>query len=149
MTWSPLSGRKNNHMKTIQMILAALLVFSLSACDPDDECICYEIYAPVCGCDGVEYANDCFAECAGVTFTEGKCPLTKEGRVLDTGPVAADGCDWVILIDSTQYHPEELPAAFQQNDLEVLVKYQLLPDTFFCGWAVQLPVIEVLQIEEL
>jgi len=35
---------------------------------------CYEIYAPVCGCDGRTYSNDCFAAAAGVNIEyEGPC----------------------------------------------------------------------------
>ena len=51
----------------------------------DDECVdesiidpemaCYDIWAPVCGCDGVTYSNDCYAYYYhGVTqWTEGEC----------------------------------------------------------------------------
>lgn len=72
-------------MKTVSLLITILfLSIGFNACNneadceegtPNPNCACYEIYAPVCGCNNVTYSNDCHAECAGVSdYTEGVCP---------------------------------------------------------------------------
>ena len=37
------------------------------------ECVCTEVWMPVCGSNGKTYSNACFAKCAGVNFHQGSC----------------------------------------------------------------------------
>ena len=66
-----------------RITLLLFIGMAVLGCEDNDKCIdeskisnnsCYEIYAPVCGCDGETYSNNCYAENAGVTdWTEGVC----------------------------------------------------------------------------
>ena len=68
---------------TKQLTLVLFIGLAYWGCEDNDECIdglkifnnfCYEIYAPFCGCDGLTYDNDCYAENAGITdWIEGEC----------------------------------------------------------------------------
>jgi hypothetical protein len=44
--------------------------------NPSLNCICPQMWMPVCGENGRTYSNSCFAKCAKVKFSQGSCDKT-------------------------------------------------------------------------
>jgi len=61
----------------------------------------------------------------------------QNGIILWSGPVAADGCDWLIKIDNESFHSDNLPDNFKKDGMKVKIKYSIKPpaNDFFCGIA--------------
>lgn len=79
------------------------------------------------------------ATCACTPKSKNEC--SSSGLIINTGPVAVDGCDWTITIDGKVYHPENLDTFFKQDSMTMYMDYQLTDDTFICGWGNKLPVV--------
>jgi hypothetical protein len=65
------------------------------------------------------------------------------------GPLATDGCGWLVKTDDGHtYHPDLLNVDFQHDQLPVRIAYRQTSDTFICGIAaLEIPVIHLISIK--
>ncbi|MBS1594920.1 MAG: hypothetical protein JST90_11365 [Bacteroidetes bacterium] len=93
-----------------------------------------------------------FALCLGFSSCKKgatTCSNPVSAIILDRGPVAGDGCGWVVRIDSTDYHPTNLPSSYQTDSLRVNVSYTSDTSHFYCGLLpTAMPVMNVMCIEK-
>ena len=74
--------------------------------------------------------------------------IKSNAKIVWTGPVESDGCSWAIVINDTYYHAATLSPDFQQDQLNVIVEYQITTDRFICGIAgIGYPIINVTRIK--
>ena len=77
-----ISMKKKRYLLLLPIVILGLTLIHTNGCKKDDcketnpggDCICYQVYAPVCGCNRKTYINQCYAKCVGITsYTEGAC----------------------------------------------------------------------------
>lgn len=72
------------------------------------------------------------------------------GIVLDSGSPAADGCGWLIKVDSIIHFPDNLDQQFHKDRLEVKLVFKDLNAEYKCGYlqTISHPTIHILKIKE-
>ncbi|MFK7979435.1 MAG: Kazal-type serine protease inhibitor family protein [Saprospiraceae bacterium] len=113
--------------KSILLYLIPLFLF----CQCKNNCA--DIYDPVCGNDGQNYRNPCHANTLRVSYTEGLCKYTKQGKVIYLG----DNCGWVFKTDfslknemspDVYFQMSNFPDDFKKEGLNVEIIYTNISD---------------------
>ena len=64
----------------------------------DLDCFAFDIWDPVCGCDGVTYSNSAYAACNNIfEYTEGECEEVQCGQDLDNDGICEDHCGDMLM----------------------------------------------------
>ena len=140
-------------MKNLIAFLSFIFILTInySCKKTTEDCICNEIYAPVCGDDGIVYSNSCKAECAGVNYSDCEEILETDATVSCLGDPALDGCGWVLEFEDNgemkNYRADSLATEFQQDSLNVSITYQETSLKSLCGMISFIPVIKIVTIE--
>lgn len=116
-------------MNQLLKISLLILTLSLSGCYSSVECLCPDLWAPVCGANGVDYANPCSAECDKVPYSHGECPVYGIGTVTFSTDTV---CGFLIEIFNEKFHPYELDEEFKEVGLSVSLRYRKMHEFSSC-----------------
>ena len=135
-----------------------LMASCFTQSESDDDifsCNCPEIFEVadiVCGENEIQYLSACEAECFGIKFTAGPCPIERDAVILNLGDPALDACGWVARFTNgnrnTDYTLDGIPPDFLIDQLEVTVKYRFGDSSLACGLTRVLKEIEVIEIQK-
>lgn len=109
--------------------ISFVLLLSLTGCFAAVDCICPDIYNPVCGSNGKNYSSPCLADCDDIQYTSGECPVTAIGTVKFSGDTL---CGFFIQVLNQKYKPQQLDSEFKENGKIVIVRYRRILNYYEC-----------------
>ena len=84
-----------------------------------------------------------------ILCTCNKTPSLTTARVIYSGPIALDGCGWLIETAQETYMPELLDSSYQIDSIQIFINYDLLGFRSACGLAPNaFETIEITHIEK-
>lgn len=118
-------------MKNIRIFILPLLIL-LGSCKTNQDCICPNLFEPVCGANNKTYENECLAKCDDISFISGECPVYGIGTIQYEGDTSQNACGYLINILNKKYKPVDLAPQFQEDNLLVNLKYRKLSEYYIC-----------------
>lgn len=134
-------------MFRIKYPVAALLIMFTTSCYTDKECLCTDVYEPVCAEDGQTYRNSCEADCKDLDYIDGECPVVGIGEVIQRNDSL---CEFLIRIAGELYKPDTIPPEYEIDGKWLSLRYRKLNVFFVCAEVNNhYRTIQVLKIDEL
>lgn len=91
------------------------------------------------------------SSCKKAANPQVQAPKNTNAMIVYSGPVAADGCEWLVEINGTNevYSPVNLSPTFKKDSLKVNVTFNVLTTKFHCGSLANNPGITQIEIASI
>jgi len=106
-----------------------ILLLGLTGCNTSIDCVCPDIYNPVCGANGENYSSPCPADCEDMPYTFGECPVVGIGTVKFSGDTL---CGFIVQVLDRKYKPQQLADEFKEHGKVVTIKYRRMVNMYYC-----------------